>query len=440
VVAVNATGQPTTSDTYIISGTSASADWSWAEGVTMPGIGSAITGRPNQQIGVNERGDVAMRVTTDAAATANDMVVRYNRATSDFTLIALERTPVPHIPSESHSGFFDSVTLFDDGGVAYRSGSTTGPLPSDQSDFIFQGGEINSTILQSGVFVPGDQFNGTTGLAIDFFDETYIAADKTSHMVECALSVPAANSRALMVNRNIVLQSGAPIPGLNGEVPASGFIDEARMFPSGNWAYWGTSSVGTYYLIVNGTLRVREGDPVPGLPGEFILTIGYVSMNTRGDLAYSADVTTPATGQRRTVIIVDPVDADPSVVVTTIRSTLNLTEGTAVDLNNDGSADLAYCAFLNDDTVALADDGTLYFVMRVVDENALTRADGLFAVSTGTPTCPADFNMDGFLDFFDYDDFVDAFETGLPTTDFNGDGFIDFFDYDDFVTAFEVGC
>jgi hypothetical protein len=59
------------------------------------------------------------------------------------------------------------------------------------------------------------------------------------------------------------------------------------------------------------------------------------------------------------------------------------------------------------------------------------------------PDCPADFNGDGFLDFFDYDDYVACFEGfGAPgcDADFNGDGFVDFFDYDDFVLAFETGC
>lgn len=54
--------------------------------------------------------------------------------------------------------------------------------------------------------------------------------------------------------------------------------------------------------------------------------------------------------------------------------------------------------------------------------------------------CPADFNGDGFVDFFDYDSFVIAFEVGDLFADFNGDGFTDFFDYDDYVTAFETGC
>jgi|GEM_PF-3077246 len=58
--------------------------------------------------------------------------------------------------------------------------------------------------------------------------------------------------------------------------------------------------------------------------------------------------------------------------------------------------------------------------------------------------CTADFNNDGFVDGFDYDDFVACFE-GSPCppgedADFNNDGFPDGFDYDDFVTAFENGC
>jgi hypothetical protein len=58
--------------------------------------------------------------------------------------------------------------------------------------------------------------------------------------------------------------------------------------------------------------------------------------------------------------------------------------------------------------------------------------------------CPSDFNCDGFVDFFDYDDYVNCFESGTcaggGTADFNGDGFVDFFDYDDYVAAFEAGC
>ncbi len=54
--------------------------------------------------------------------------------------------------------------------------------------------------------------------------------------------------------------------------------------------------------------------------------------------------------------------------------------------------------------------------------------------------CPADFNQDGIVDFFDYLDFVDAFSANVLSADFNGDMVIDFFDYLDFVDAFSGGC
>jgi hypothetical protein len=69
---------------------------------------------------------------------------------------------------------------------------------------------------------------------------------------------------------------------------------------------------------------------------------------------------------------------------------------------------------------------------------------GLSAPVSETPACPADWNLDGFLDFFDYDEFVRCFETAdcgwRGSADFNEDGFADFFDYDAFVEAFENGC
>jgi hypothetical protein len=58
----------------------------------------------------------------------------------------------------------------------------------------------------------------------------------------------------------------------------------------------------------------------------------------------------------------------------------------------------------------------------------------------GETGCPADFNGDQTSDFFDYLDFVAAFDAELPTADFNGDNSVDFFDYLDFVAAFDIGC
>ncbi len=65
--------------------------------------------------------------------------------------------------------------------------------------------------------------------------------------------------------------------------------------------------------------------------------------------------------------------------------------------------------------------------------------EGWVAVLPFVPLSP-DFNEDRAVDFFDYDAFVTAFESGDPRADFDQDGAIDFFDYDSFVSAFELGC
>jgi hypothetical protein len=54
--------------------------------------------------------------------------------------------------------------------------------------------------------------------------------------------------------------------------------------------------------------------------------------------------------------------------------------------------------------------------------------------------CPADVNGDEQVDFFDYLDFVAAFDVEDPAADFNRDGIVDFFDYLDFASHFDGEC
>jgi hypothetical protein len=56
------------------------------------------------------------------------------------------------------------------------------------------------------------------------------------------------------------------------------------------------------------------------------------------------------------------------------------------------------------------------------------------------PTCPADFDGDGFVTGMDFDSYVRAFEAGAASADFDADGFVTGLDYDLFVAAFELLC
>jgi subtilisin family serine protease len=54
--------------------------------------------------------------------------------------------------------------------------------------------------------------------------------------------------------------------------------------------------------------------------------------------------------------------------------------------------------------------------------------------------CPADYNADQAVDFFDYLDLVADISDENPRADFDRSGTIDFFDYLDFVRVFDEGC
>ncbi len=103
----------------------------------------------------------------------------------------------------------------------------------------------------------------------------------------------------------------------------------------------------------------------------------------------------------------------------------------------------------NDDSCGLQSNVTFHavsgqlYLLRIGGFNH-DAGSGFLSIGCTPVACPADFNGDGAVDFFDYDDFVNCFEgvTCPPgkTADFNGDTAVDFFDYDDFVVAFETPC
>jgi murein tripeptide amidase MpaA len=115
---------------------------------------------------------------------------------------------------------------------------------------------------------------------------------------------------------------------------------------------------------------------------------------------------------------------------------------TTLETVNDNANAWVFRSFRVGDFVTPTANMRLRFVARDLT-GAIVEAgvDDVRCDVLGCPGDPADFNGDGFVDFFDYDAFVECFEINVcppgKTADFNGDGFVDFFDYDAFVEAFE---
>jgi hypothetical protein len=89
--------------------------------------------------------------------------------------------------------------------------------------------------------------------------------------------------------------------------------------------------------------------------------------------------------------------------------------------------------------------GVLDGVMSVAidGDRALVRTGGRFHavdLSDCTPSCPADLNGDGSLNFFDVSAFLVAYQSMDPVADFSGDGQFNFFDVSAFLVAFKAGC
>jgi hypothetical protein len=133
---------------------------------------------------------------------------------------------------------------------------------------------------------------------------------------------------------------------------------------------------------------------------------------------------------------------DVTLASTYVGATLDDTE---LKINNQNTLDTADdVSYTGWKWEGRAFNSLLITLNMVSDGAAVTAADisAIEALVAGgcAPACPADFNNDGFLDFTDFDSFVEAFEAGAATADFNNDGFLDFTDFDAFVSSFEAGC
>jgi murein tripeptide amidase MpaA len=118
------------------------------------------------------------------------------------------------------------------------------------------------------------------------------------------------------------------------------------------------------------------------------------------------------------------------------------TTWTTLETASDNAGAWTFKSFRVADFVTPTANMRLRFVARDLTGAIVEAAiDDVRCEIAGCPSDPADFNGDGFVDFFDYDDFVQCFETNIcppgKTADFNNDGFTDFFDYDAYVLAFE---
>jgi len=167
---------------------------------------------------------------------------------------------------------------------------------------------------------------------------------------------------------------------------------------------------------------------------EILLTADYFYFTGRldgGDFHWEITGVEPVVGQASTLVwgaFDEFFEYMPMCISTASNRFERSFETVAGDHNHDQAYAFSAAGIYDVTLVAWDSNG------KFVDSDAITIR---FRVG---PACDADFNADGFLDFTDFDAFVNAFESGSESSDFNGDGFLDFTDFDAFVGSFEAGC
>lgn len=119
-----------------------------------------------------------------------------------------------------------------------------------------------------------------------------------------------------------------------------------------------------------------------------------------------------------------------------------------VDLSDQGAfvADVSGSVNSDGSTVTLTSTIPLEGSVPLMDDagtqlGTLTVSGSATIVATGdAPSCRADLNGDGALDFFDISAFLGAFTAQDPIADFDSNGVYNFFDISLFLNAFTSGC
>jgi len=397
-----------------------------------------------------------------AAARAHAQLAVSFRNTVDLAASAIDQNGAP-------------FTVAGMSGIAYMGPDTATPDPDDHR-FVAVMDNSNKLVFLRLKFgangsITSAAITGGLGLALtrDFEDVAYTGPERNSVFL-CEEDTPAIHELSLA--NGALLRSIAAPPVFANRRANFGF-EALAMTPGALSAAVNTGPVSLWTmneeaLSVDGPLSTPTAGTVVRVQ-QFVLAGGVSSAATVGDqFAYvTAPIHAPVTtGSRSGVSALVLLESGQAI---TLERSLGLNlqspfQSRMYDVSNvSGATDTSAFASLLGATYTPVPkrliysgnqtnmeglcvgprlvDGS-YALVGIVDDGdpiSVNRVVG-FALSGVIEPCAADFNADGFLDFTDFDDFVQAFEAGMARADFNGDGFLDFTDFDAFVGAFEGGC
>lgn len=323
-----------------------------------------LAGTTRPVLSINSGGFFVVSNFTNAPAPTNEAILRFNPNTLSFETVAREGGPVPGFPPGVNFGpLLISAGIADDLTLSLANPNVAG-LPTNINSLLLIG---NAVVAQEGASAP----IGSSAPWLSFLPDSFHADATATHwLVRGDLNTNPSENTVLVVDNTIAVREGTPLPGFTSPVTS---ISAAYMFPGAGWLARGANADGSDWIVHNGAVIARTGGPVPaGLPGETFSdavappTFTAMAANDRGDAVFCAFTSNP-----------DP-SADSVLVLAGSRVLMR--EGDPFDLDANGLLDdNAFISGFIADRMLLTDDGTLIAVCTLRDINNLEIGQVVFA-------------------------------------------------------------
>lgn len=386
----------------------------------------------DEQVTVNENGRLAFAASSSGNSADNVVVAQYS-LNQFINLPFREGRTVPGIAGATFGPTLDSAAISESNTVACRSLITGGGSDSTNNQIL---AIPSSIIARTGVTSP----IGLSAKWENFSPRSFFYRSPGAYIVSGDLDGPTNVDDILGFANLVSVREGSVINGLTTPIAQRG-IHGSAFGQDPSYIVRGQNILRSEdWVVRNGALIARAGVTItPNNPTtEKFVSIGAtptffaVNTNGAGDYLVGGFTTNP--------------NSDRDEVLVWNGDRVAIREGDPIDVNGDGNPDNFFVGGFRPDAciVKAGRSGVVYATVEVKDSRGNIIGYAYVCTPVTASSCSADFNGDGFVDGFDYDDFVHCFEnTSCPpgkTADINGDGFVDGFDYDDFVNAFENGC
>jgi hypothetical protein len=271
---------------------------------------------------INDAGQYVFGTNTNNAPTASDeYIVKFDG--TQWVTVSREDDPVPALPGFTYGCCARSCNITSDGRIAFmaqglRLGDGTTP------DILVQDGIL---LARTGVTVPqGQPGGGADPWFIFDIDRLFASGDGETYVQLGSLP---GDVRVLVVGNTVAIQEGHPVPDTAFTSPVSNIL-QTWMEANGTWFCRGINADGQSWLVRNGQVIVKTGDPIFEGATENWIPVATFFWHFAIENAQGDRVIAGATNNPNSLFNTIAVWNNTSVI---------LREGDPIDLNGNGQAD-----------------------------------------------------------------------------------------------------